>query len=389
MSSLPTFPVKRDLRRGGTKQSLIIKDVHVKILNIVGARPNFMKIAPIHREMNQHASLNPLLLHTGQHYDEKMSRLFFHDLGLPEPDVYLGVGSGTHTEQTAKIMLAFEKVLLKEKPDLIIVVGDVNSTAACSLVAAKMGIKIAHVEAGLRSFDRTMPEELNRMVTDTLADLLFVTEKSGLENLKNEGISDDKVFFTGNVMIDSLIYFLDKAKTSKILSDLKINNNSYMLVTLHRPSNVDVKENLEKIFHVFSEIGDDTTIVFPMHPRTRKMIDTFGISDIASRIKGLIITDPIGYLDFMQLMQNAQMVLTDSGGIQEETTYLKIPCLTIRENTERPITIEVGTNILTGPNPEKILGEVQKFKSGEVKKGTIPELWDGRAAERIVNIIRR
>jgi UDP-N-acetylglucosamine 2-epimerase (non-hydrolysing) len=360
----------------------------MKILNIVGARPNFMKIAPIHREMNKHASLNPLLVHTGQHYDEKMSRLFFHDLGLPEPDVYLGVGSGTHTEQTAKIMLAFEKVLIKEKPDLIIVVGDVNSTAACSLVAAKMGIKIAHVEAGLRSFDRTMPEELNRMVTDTLADLLFVTEKSGLENLKNEGISDNKVFFTGNVMIDSLIYFLDKAKTSKILSDLKINNNSYMLVTLHRPSNVDVKENLEKIFHVFSEIGDDTTIVFPMHPRTRKMMDTFGLSDIASRIKGLIITDPIGYLDFMQLMQNAQMVLTDSGGIQEETTYLKIPCITIRENTERPVTIEVGTNILTGPNPEKILSEVQKITAGETKKGAIPELWDGKAAERIVNIIR-
>lgn len=359
----------------------------MKILNIVGARPNFMKIAPIHREMRNTPTIDPILVHTGQHYDEKMSKLFFDDLNLPEPDVYLGIGSGTHTQQTAKIMLAFEEVLEEYKPDLVLVVGDVNSTAACSLVASKMHIKIAHVEAGLRSFDRRMPEEINRMITDTLSDYLFVTEKSGMENLKNEGISDQKVFFCGNVMIDSLVYFLEKAKESPILSDLEINGDPYTLVTLHRPSNVDVKENLEKLMHVFEEISRHSKIVFPMHPRTRKMIDSFGLSSKAANIENLIITDPIGYLDFMQLMQNARLVLTDSGGIQEETTFLKIPCLTIRENTERPVTIEVGTNILLGSDPDKIVAAANDIFAGRLKEGSIPELWDGRAAERIVNIL--
>jgi len=359
----------------------------MKILNVVGARPNFMKIAPIQREMQKYPSLIPLLVHTGQHYDEKMSKLFFHDLNLPEPDVYLGVGSGTHTEQTARIMLSFEKVIETHKPDLVVVVGDVNSTAACSLVSAKMQVRIAHVEAGLRSFDRTMPEEINRMITDILSDYLFVTEKSGLENLKREGIPDQKVHFTGNVMIDSLVYFLEKASTSSILSELKINSEPYTLVTLHRPSNVDVRENLSSLISVFENIAAHGKIVFPMHPRTKKMMMSYGLSDRAAAISNLIITEPIGYLDFMQLMQHAHLVLTDSGGIQEETTYLRIPCLTVRENTERPVTIEVGTNQLLGTDAQKISEAAQKIYEGESKKGAIPELWDGHAAERIVKII--
>jgi len=359
----------------------------MKILNVVGARPNFMKIAPIHREMGKYPQIEPVLVHTGQHYDEKMSKLFFQDLQLPEPDVYLGVGSGTHTEQTARIMLAFEKVMEEQKPDLVLVVGDVNSTAACSLVASKMQTKIAHVEAGLRSFDRTMPEEINRMITDALADFLFVTEKSGLENLKNEGIADEKVFFTGNVMIDSLSFFLEKAKESSILSDLHVNGSPFALVTLHRPSNVDVKDNLEDLLHTLSVIGKDVKIVFPMHPRTKKMIETFDLQNYISSSENLIITDPIGYLDFMQLMQNAKLLLTDSGGIQEETTYLGIPCITIRENTERPITIDLGTNVLVGPQSERIIEETNKILSGNGKKGKVPELWDGHAAERIVKIL--
>ncbi len=361
----------------------------MKILNIVGARPNFMKIAPIHREMSKYSQLRPLLIHTGQHYDERMSKLFFQDLQLPEPDVYLGIGSGTHTEQTARIMLAFERVMEEEKPDLVLVVGDVNSTVACSLVAAKLQTKIAHVEAGLRSFDRTMPEEINRMITDALSDFLFVTEKSGLQNLKNEGILDEKVFFTGNVMIDSLTYFLEKAKESSILSELDVNGSPFALVTLHRPSNVDVKENLEKLFHTFSVIGKDVKVVFPMHPRTKKMIEIFNLDQHVSSIENLIITDPIGYLDFMQLMQNARLILTDSGGIQEETTYLGIPCITIRENTERPITTDIGTNILVGPNAERIIKETEKIICGNGKKGKIPELWDGMAAKRIVKILSK
>jgi UDP-N-acetylglucosamine 2-epimerase (non-hydrolysing) len=316
-----------------------------------------------------------------------MSELFFEDLQLPEPDVYLGIGSGSHTQQTAKIMLAFEKVMEEQKADLVLVVGDVNSTAACSLVASKMNTKIAHVEAGLRSFDRTMPEEINRMITDRLSDFLFVTEKSGLENLRNEGIADSKVFFTGNVMIDSLSFFLEKARESSIMSDLQVNGSPFVLVTLHRPSNVDIKENLENLLHTLSVLGEDVKVVFPMHPRTKKMIDTYKLQNYLSSAENLIITDPIGYLDFMQLMQNARLILTDSGGIQEETTYLGIPCITIRENTERPVTIDLGTNILVGPHAEGIIEETNKILAGHGKKGQVPELWDGHAAERIVKIL--
>jgi len=359
----------------------------VKIINVVGARPNFMKIAPIQREMTKYDHLQPFLVHTGQHYDEKMSKLFFQDLELPQPDAYLGVGSGTHAEQTARIMVEFEKVLDQQKADLIIVVGDVNSTAACSLVASKKGVKVAHVEAGLRSFDRTMPEEINRIVTDALSDYLFVSEKSGLENLRKEGIPEHKIFFTGNVMIDSLVYYLNKADKSSILSDLRLDGYPYALITLHRPSNVDQKESYQRLLDAFSKIQERIKIIFPIHPRSRKMLNQFGFQHHIDSLKNLILIDPIGYLDFIKLMSEAALVLTDSGGIQEETTYLGIPCLTMRENTERPVTVDIGTNFLVGSDPHKIVTETNKILIHGSKPSQVPELWDGHTAERIVSII--
>ncbi|MHB2153664.1 non-hydrolyzing UDP-N-acetylglucosamine 2-epimerase [Calditrichota bacterium GD2] len=359
----------------------------IKVINVVGARPNFMKIAPIQREMSKYSNIKPVLVHTGQHYDKRMSKLFFNDLQLPEPDIYLGVGSGTHAEQTAKIMTHFEKILNEEKPDLVLVVGDVNSTAACSMVAAKMNTKIAHVEAGLRSFDRTMPEEINRLVTDVLSDLLFVTEKSGLENLKREGIADHKVHFVGHVMIDSLIYFKPKADQSAILDELNLTPGEYGVITLHRPSNVDNKQNFEKLLNAFAQIEQRLPLIFPIHPRSQKMIDQFGLREEVEKMSNLRLLDPLGYLDFMKLLHNARLVLTDSGGIQEETTFLGIPCITMRENTERPITVEIGTNVLVGTDTQRIVLEAEKILDGNAKKGQIPELWDGRAAERIVKII--
>ncbi len=361
----------------------------MKIINVVGARPNFMKIGPIVRAMNRYSQIEPVLVHTGQHYDEKMSKLFFEDLELPEPDIYLNVGSATHAQQTAKIMIEFEQVVEKERPDMVLVVGDVNSTAACSMVSAKMGVKIVHVEAGLRSFDRRMPEEINRIVTDALSDYLFVTEQSGIDNLKNEGVDESKIHFTGNVMIDSLIHFLEKAKNSGIRDRLKVNGHPYALVTLHRPSNVDVRENLTRLLDAFKLVEKDLKIVFPVHPRTRKMMKQFELDSVIDSMSGLILTDPIGYLDFMNLMQNATVVLTDSGGIQEETTYLGIPCVTMRENTERPVTVDVGTNILVGTNTDLVVENARKVIDGNWKKGRIPELWDGKAAERIVAVLAR
>lgn len=359
----------------------------IKIINVVGARPNFMKIAPIQREMAKYPNIQPVLVHTGQHYDERMSKLFFHDLQLPKPDIYLDVRSGSHAVQTAKVMMAFEEVLKQEKPDLVIVVGDVNSTAACSMVAAKMHTKIAHVEAGLRSFDRRMPEEINRLVTDVLSDFLFVTEKSGLENLKHEGIDDAKVHFVGHVMIDSLIYFEPMAEKSTVLQDLNLAPKSYGLITLHRPSNVDHKENFLKLLNAFEHIEKQIPLIFPIHPRSQKMIDQLGLREKVENMKNLRLLEPLGYLDFMKLLHNAKMVLTDSGGLQEETTYLGIPCITMRENTERPITVEVGTNVLVGTDTERIIEEAQKILDGNAKKGQIPDLWDGKAAERIVKIL--
>lgn len=343
-----------------------------------------MKIAPIHRELQKSQNYKSIILHTGQHYDEKMSKVFFEDLELPEPDIYLGVGSGSHAEQTAKIMVEFEKVLEKEVPDMVIVVGDVNSTLACSIVAAKMLVPVAHVEAGLRSGDRTMPEEINRIVTDSVSDVLFVSEPSGLHNLINEGVPEEKIFYVGNVMIDSLVQHMPKANQSKVLEALGLLPKTYTLVTLHRPSNVDEKESLEKILRIFEKIAAKSKIVFPIHPRTRKMLETFGLMEKAQSIPGLLLIEPQGYIEFLKLMKEAQLVITDSGGVQEETTVLGVPCLTMRENTERPITIEVGTNRLVGTDEKEVCEMALATLSGKVKRGKIPEKWDGRAAERIV-----
>ncbi|MFB3056099.1 MAG: non-hydrolyzing UDP-N-acetylglucosamine 2-epimerase [Ignavibacteriaceae bacterium] len=357
-----------------------------KIISVVGARPNFMKIAPIHRAFQKYKEeIHHLICHTGQHYDEKMSKIFFDDLELSKPDFYLGVGSGSHAEQTAKIMIEFEKILLKENPGLIIVVGDVNSTIACSLTASKLNIPTVHVEAGLRSFDRKMPEEINRILTDTIAEYLFVTEKSGLINLKNEGISEDKVYFVGNVMIDSLIHFLPKTMNSKILDQLKIESKNYVLVTLHRPSNVDEKENLISLVNLLNNISLKRKVVFPIHPRTKNNLDAFGI--LSSLNPDVILTDPIGYIDFITLIKNCELILTDSGGIQEESTYLGVQCITIRTTTERPITVEIGTNQLVGDDYSKAEQVAIEVLNGKKKQGKIPEKWDGKSAERIAEII--
>jgi UDP-N-acetylglucosamine 2-epimerase (non-hydrolysing) len=359
----------------------------LKFISVVGARPNFMKVAPLHRAFSKIDSVQHVIVHTGQHYDANMSKVFFEDLELPKPDVYLGIGSGSHAEQTAKVMVEFEKVLLKEKPDLVIVVGDVNSTVACSLTAAKLLVPVAHVEAGLRSFDRTMPEELNRIVTDVLSDYLFVTEESGMVNLRHEGISDGKVFLVGDVMIDSLIAYREKAKTSRIKESLNVKEHAYTLVTLHRPANVDEKRNLEDILSIFKGIEKHGRIIFPIHPRTRKRIDEFGLKGRFESLTGLFLADPLGYLDFLNLMMGARIVLTDSGGIQEETTYLNVPCVTMRENTERPATIEIGTNVLTGLNVGQVVSLVAECYAGKWKSSFIPDLWDGKAAERIAEIL--
>ncbi len=361
----------------------------LKICNVVGARPNFMKIAPLIDEMRKHSDIEASLVHTGQHYDEKMSKLFFHDLGLPKPDVYLGVGSGGHGEQTGKVMIEFEKILNANKPDIVLVVGDVNSTIACGLVAVKMGVQLAHVEAGLRSFDRTMPEEINRILTDQISDYLFLTERAAKENLLREGISADKIHFVGNVMIDSLLKQREHAERSAILNDLKLEAGRYGLITLHRPSNVDVRENLENILQALFDLQRDLPLVFPVHPRTRKQMKLFGLEERVAAAANLILTDPLGYLDFLKLMAHARLVVTDSGGIQEETTVLGVPCLTVRENTERPVTVSEGTNIVIGMSRERILEESYEILAGRGKAGRRPELWDGRAAERIVQVLRK
>lgn len=347
-----------------------------------------MKVAPIHRQMHQKREIfEPILVHTGQHYDERMSKFFFNDLGLPEPDVFLGVGSGSHAEQTARIMIEFEKVCLHYKPDLVLVVGDVNSTAACSLVASKLWIPVAHVEAGLRSFDRQMPEEINRLVTDALSDYLFVTEKSGRENLLKEGISVNKIHMVGNCMIDSLVGLMEKAEQSDIMEKLKIKEKEFVLVTLHRPSNVDELENFSKILNALEEIQKSVKVIFPIHPRTQKNIKSFGLEKRVKSLKNLVLTEPLGYLDFIKLEKYCTFVLTDSGGLQEESTYMGVPCLTVRENTERPITVELGTNEVVGMNTQRIIESAKKILSGRWKKGKIPPLWDGRAAERIVEVL--
>ena len=378
-----------------------------KIVSVVGARPNFMKIAPIIEQLkiknkNLKAELKHVLVHTGQHYDEEMSKSFFEDLNLPKPDINLGVGSASHAVQTAKIMIEFEKVCLRERPDLIIVVGDVNSTIACALVASKLGIKIAHIEAGLRSFDRAMPEEINRVLTDAISDYLFTTCEDANENLRKEGIPEEKIYFVGNVMIDTLLRYKERAKKSNILEKLGLNKDlqvrSYALLTLHRPSNVDNRETFINILKALKNVSKKIPIIFPAHPRTQRQIKIFSLekyfnfvnieSNSCVNIENSInLLDPLSYLDFLNLMANAKFVLTDSGGIQEETTILNIPCLTLRENTERPVTLKEGTNTIVGSNPEKIISKSMDILNGKKKIGRIPKLWDGKAAERIINIL--
>lgn len=359
----------------------------LRIMNVVGARPNFIKIAPLMNEYKKYTKIQPLLVHTGQHYDYEMSEVFFQNLKIPSPDIYLNVGNGSHASQTAKIMTAFEKVVIKEQPDLIVVVGDVNSTLACSLVASKLNIKIAHVEAGLRSFDREMPEEINRIVTDSLSDYLFVSEGSGLKNLKKEGINSNKVHFVGNIMIDTLIGNMNIIDQSDILKELNLIKNEYSVLTLHRPSNVDSKEPLLEVLDILNAISEKIKIVYPIHPRPKKMIKVYNLLNKFERLKNLIFIEPLGYIDFIRLVKNSHFVLTDSGGIQEETTILKVPCLTMRENTERPVTIEKGTNYLVGRDKNKIIKCINKFMKGKSKSEVTPEMWDGSTAKRIVKIL--
>jgi UDP-N-acetylglucosamine 2-epimerase (non-hydrolysing) len=359
----------------------------MRVLNVVGARPNLVKIAPLVEEMRRYPDVEQTLLHTGQHYDDALSRVFFDDLGIPEPDIYLGVGSGSHAEQTARVMVAFERVL-EDPPDVVVVVGDVNSTLACAVTAAKCWVPLAHVEAGLRSFDRRMPEEINRIVTDALSEFLFTTCGDADENLLREGVPSDKVHFVGNVMIDSLKKHRARAEELGTPQRLGLEANDYALVTLHRPSNVDVPEVLAGILGALTTIQQEIPILFPAHPRTVKRIGEFGFGRRLATAPNLRVVEPLGYLEFLDLMIHARLVLTDSGGIQEETTILGIPCLTLRENTERPVTIVEGTNTLVGADPVRILTETRGILAGRAQVGRVPELWDGRASERIVAILR-
>lgn len=386
----------------------------MKMVLVAGARPNFMKIAPLVRAIERHnslaaspmASIEYLLVHTGQHYDYNMSDSFFNDLKLPQPHIHLGVGSGTHSEQTGKVMIEFEKVLLRESPEMVVVVGDVNSTLAATLAAVKLNIPVAHVEAGLRSFDRRMPEEINRLVTDALSTYLFTPSPDGDENLLKEGISPDKIYRVGDIMVDSLLFHLEEAKKSDILKRLGLMKEQtakldsvvpYALLTLHRPSNVDEEESFKKIMAALDSIGKRIPIIFPVHPRTKKQLLALGLEkkirfyDVEEKVDlsspGIHGLDPLGYLDFLSLMTRAKLVLTDSGGIQEETTVLGIPCLTLRDTTERPITIKEGTNVLVWNETQKIIEEAFKILDGKGRKAKIPEYWDGKTAERIIKIL--
>jgi len=376
----------------------------MKIISIAGARPNFMKIASIANAIDNYNANKPLhyenaidhlIVHTGQHYDNKMSKSFFEDLSIPMPAINLEVGSGTHARQTAEIMMRFEEVLLKETPDILLVVGDVNSTIACALVASKIqypstnALKrpiIVHVEAGLRSFDNEMPEEINRILTDSLSDLLFITEKSAHENLLKEGCPPERIHFVGNVMIDTLKRHLQKAKES-IIADELYANEPFGLITLHRPSNVDHPDLLKLLIECFLEISKDLKLVFPVHPRTKNNLDKFGILPSLEKADNIILLNPLGYLDFLCLANKTKLLLTDSGGIQEETTYLGVPCITLRENTERPVTVEEGTNYLIGTDEAKIKDTVSLILEGKVKLTKIPKYWDGKAGDRIIKVL--
>lgn len=355
---------------------------------VAGARPNFMKIAPIVRALQAHGGLDFKIIHTGQHYDREMNDVFFEELGIPQPDVFMGAGGGSHAQQTAKIMTAFEELCQASKPDAVLVVGDVNSTLACSIVAKKLNIPVAHVEAGLRSGDMTMPEEINRLVTDSISDWFFVTEPSGVEHLRREGKADSAIHYVGHVMVDNVLYQADKLAQSDAefeTSDFKQRNPRYGVITLHRPSNVDSAEMMARIGGALKEIAEDLPLLFPVHPRTRGNLEKFGI-DLGPNIT---LVGPQAYMAFLNIWKDAAVVLTDSGGLQEETTALGVPCITIRENTERPVTVEEGTNVLVGTDPQRIVAEALKVLRGEGKQGRRPHLWDGKAAERIVEILVR
>jgi UDP-N-acetylglucosamine 2-epimerase (non-hydrolysing) len=357
-----------------------------KIISVVGARPNFIKIAPLARAFKKYKKeVKHLICHTGQHFDQRMSEIFFDQLQMPHPDFNLGVGGGSHAGQTARIMLGLEQVLSEECPDLVIVPGDVNSTLAASLVASKMGIPIAHIEAGLRSFDKTMPEEINRIVTDVVSDYLFVTEHSGISNLRNEGMDESKIHFVGNTMIDTLDAHYKAIEACGITGEMGLTQGHYIVATFHRPSNVDEPEALRELIETLSQLAKERTLVFPVHPRTRKNIKKYGLDK--KMPKGFIITEPLGYIEFLSLMRYAELVITDSGGIQEETTYMGVQCITVRKNTERPVTIDVGTNHLVGTIMEKVEKTAMDILGGTTKPGRIPELWDGKAAKRIAEVI--
>ncbi|MBX6363103.1 MAG: UDP-N-acetylglucosamine 2-epimerase (non-hydrolyzing) [Gemmatimonadetes bacterium] len=360
----------------------------LKIMAVVGARPNMMKAAPLLRELARHADVETVLVHTGQHYDERMSEAFFRDLGLPAPDHYLGVGSGTHAAQTANVMLALEPIMIAERPDVLVVVGDVNSTLAAALVAAKLGVRIAHVEAGLRSFDRGMPEEINRVLTDAISDLLFTTERDAETNLLREGVPAERIHFVGNVMIDTLLRELPRARALGMPGRMGVAAREYAVLTLHRPSNVDDPAVLAQLLDAVDVVQSRVPVLFPVHPRTRQRLAEGSLADRLARMPALRLLEPLGYLEFLGLLADARLVLTDSGGIQEETTILGVPCLTLRENTERPVTVLEGTNEVVGTNADRIAAAAVRILDGGGKAGRRPELWDGHAAERIVAVLR-
>lgn len=362
----------------------------LKVICVVGARPNFMKVAPVVEAMRRRAGeFAPRIVHTGQHYDAGMSDRFFRDLMLPRPDIQLEVGSGTHAAQTALVMQRFEPVLVAEKPDWVLVVGDVNSTLACALVAAKLHVRVAHVEAGLRSRDRRMPEEINRLLTDQVADLLLTSSLEAGENLRSEGIASGRICFVGNVMIDSLLTHLEHAGGSTVRRDLQVNDREYAVLTLHRPSNVDDCATFSRILSALERIGRRLPVVFPVHPRTGARLAEFGLTERIGREQSLRLTEPLGYLDFLHLYSGARLVLTDSGGIQEETTWLGIPCLTLRDNTERPVTVEMGTNLIVGTDTERITQAAFEVLNAPPRStsGRVPPLWDGRTADRILDAL--
>lgn len=352
----------------------------MRIIHVVGARPNFMKAAPVIDAIAKRDGLSQILVHTGQHYDANMSQIFFDQLGMPKPDFNLEVGSGSHARQTAEIMIRFEEILLREKPELLLVYGDVNSTIATALVASKLGVRIGHVEAGLRSWDRAMPEEINRVLTDQISDLFFTPSEDGNRNLEREGIAPDRIHMVGNLMIDTVVGLLDKARRPEVPGLAE----SYVLVTLHRPSNVDDPEMLGRLMAALNRISEQRQVLFPIHPRTRAKLLEAGIDDSGGN---LLLTDPMGYLEFLWLQRNAAAVVTDSGGIQEETTYLGIPCLTMRANTERPVTVEIGTNELIGQDTDLLENRLREILKSGLKKGSIPPLWDGKAGERVAGTI--